>query len=65
MVGWKDVLKVEYNDPHKNALKFHGLWVIFYSTKWPTVLVHKIKGKTCNFEAYLCRSLYSTVKTSF
>ena len=33
--------------------------------KWPTVLVHKVKGKPLNFEAYLCWSLYSTFKTSF
>ena len=34
--------------------------------QWPTVLVDEIKGKPGNFEAYLCRSLYSTVfKTVF
>ena len=27
---------------------------------WPVVLVGKVKGKPCNFEWYLCGSLYST-----
>ena len=30
---------------------------------WPTVLVRKVKGKTHNFEANLCGSLYSTFPT--
>ena len=38
---------------------------IFYSHKWPTVLVRKAKGKPHNFEANSCGSLYSTFKTSF
>ena len=70
--GWKDVLKVEYNDPHKFASKLRGfpftgrtntvghLW-----ESWPTVLVDEVKGKPCNFEANLCGSLYSTSRTSF
>ena len=37
----------------------------FDSHKWPTVLVDDVKGKPRNFEAYLCRSLYYTFKTSF
>ena len=49
-IGWKDNLKVEYNDPHKFAAKLRGfpftvqtytvghLWK-FDSHKWPTVLV--------------------------
>ena len=37
----------------------------FDSHKWPTVLVDEVKGKPRNFEAYLCRSLYSTFTTSF
>ena len=78
MHGWKDVLKVEYNDPHKYASVLHGfpfalrtntvdhLWESkFDSHKWPTVLVDEVKGKPRNFEAYLCESLYSTFKTSF
>ena len=35
------------------------------SHKWPTVLVDKVKGKSCDFEACLCGSLYSTFETSF
>ena len=35
------------------------------SHKWPTVLVDEVKRKPRNFEAYLCRSLYSTITTSF
>ena len=48
-------------------LTWHAiLWSqIFYSTKWLTVLVRKVKGKPCNFEEYLCGSLYSTFETSF
>ena len=38
---------------------------IFYSHKWPTVLVRRVKGKPRNFAANLCGSLYSTFKTSF
>ena len=37
----------------------------FDSHKWPTVLVDEVKGKPRNFEACLCRSLYSTFTTSF
>ena len=37
----------------------------FDSHKWPTVLVDDVNGKPRNFEGYLCRSLYSTFKTSF
>ena len=37
----------------------------FDSHKWPTVLVDEIKGKPGDFEAYLCKSLYSTFTTSF
>ena len=37
----------------------------FDSHKWPTVLVRRVKGKPCNFEACLCGSLYSTFKRSF
>ena len=77
MQGWKDVLKVEYNDPHKYALKWRGLPFprrltrsaiygshIVYSHKWPAVLVSKAKRKPHNFEANLCGPLYSTF-TSF
>ena len=35
------------------------------SHKWPTVLVDEVKGKPRTFEAYCCRSLYSTFTTSF
>ena len=35
---------------------------IFDSHKWPTMLVRKVKGKPCNFEANYCGSLYSTLK---
>ena len=38
---------------------------IFDSHKWPTVIVHKVKGKPCNFEANLYGSLYFTFKTTF
>ena len=38
---------------------------IFDFHKWPTMLVHKVKGKSRNFEANLCGSLYTTFKTSF
>ena len=38
---------------------------IFYSHKWPTVLVRKLSGKPRNLEAFFCGSLYSTFKTSF
>ena len=31
----------------------------------PTLLVDEVKRKPRNFEAYLCRSLYSTFTTSF
>ena len=34
----------------------------FDSHKWPTELVRKAKGKPRNFKAYLCGSLYSTLK---
>ena len=37
----------------------------FDSHKWPTVLVDEVKRKPSNFEAYFCRSLYSTFTTSF
>ena len=74
----EDVLKVEYNDPHKHASKLVFLFLlprqltwsaiygsqIFDSHKWPTVLVRTVKGKPRNFEANLCGSLYSTFKTS-
>ena len=33
--------------------------------KWPTALVNEVKRKPRNFEACLCRSLYSTFTTSF
>ena len=33
--------------------------------KWPTMFVDEVKRKPRNFEAYLCRSLYSTFTTSF
>ena len=57
--GYKDDLKVEYNDPHKFASKLRGfpftLQTIltpqkFDSHKWPTVFVDEVKGKPCNFE---------------
>ena len=35
---------------------------IFDFHKWLTVLIRKVKGKQCNFEANLCGSLYSTLK---
>ena len=37
-------------------LQYHAILLsqIFDSTKWPTVLVHKLKGKPCNFEEYVC-----------
>ena len=38
---------------------------IFDPHKWPTVLVRKAKGKPRNTEAYLCGSLYSSLKISF
>ena len=38
---------------------------VFYSHKWPTVLVRKVKGKPRNFKENLCGSLYSTFKISF
>ena len=72
MHGWQDILKVEYNDPHKFASKLPGfLFTVQTNTvghlwdKWPNVLVDKVKGKPCNFEACLCGSLYSTLTTSF
>ena len=37
----------------------------FGSTKWRTSLDHEIKGKPHNFEAYLCGSKHSCLKTSF
>ena len=37
----------------------------FDSHKWPAVLVRDVKWKPCNFEWYLCGSLYSTFKTPF
>ena len=37
----------------------------FDSHKWPTVFVDEVKRKPRNFEAHLCRSLYSTFTTSF
>ena len=67
--GWKDVLKVEYTDPHKFASKLRGFpFTVRTNTvghKWPTVLDDEVKGKPCNFEACLCGSLYSTFTTSF
>ena len=76
--GWKDVVKVEYHDPHKFAWKLRGFPFTvrtntfghygsqkFDSHKWPTVLVDDVNGKPCNFEACLCGSLYSTFTTSF
>ena len=78
MHGWKDVFKVEYNDAHKFASKLRGFLLLCESTrsaiygsqkfdyhKWPNVLVDEVKGNPCNFEAYLCRSLYSIATTSF
>ena len=58
MHGWKDVLKVEYNDPHTFATKLGGFPFTlrtnkvknFDSRKWPTVLVGEVKGKPCNFQ---------------
>ena len=41
------------DDPHKNSSKLHGF------------VDNKIKGKTRNFEEYLCGSLYVTFKTAF
>ena len=38
---------------------------ILNSIKWPTVVIRKVMGKPCIFEAYLCGSLYSTLKKSF
>ena len=32
----------------------------FCSTKWRAVFVHDVQQKPCDFEAYLCGSLYST-----
>ena len=73
----KRFLKVEYNDPHIHASKLggfpftsstntvgHFLGVKVFD-KWPTVLVFKVKRKPRNFEANLCRSLYSTFTISF
>ena len=37
---------------------------IFDSHKWPTFLVHTVKGEPRNFKVNLCGSLYSTFKTS-
>ena len=34
--------------------------VVFLLPVWPTLFVRKVKRKPCNFEANLCRSLYST-----
>ena len=62
MFGEKDVVKVEYNVLHKYASKLSGFPVD--SHKWLTVLVCKVKGKSCNFEANLYGSLYSTFKLS-
>ena len=70
-----DILKVEYNDPHKyitrNCVVFllprrltrsvmYGSQIIFDSHKWTTLLVRKVKGKPRDFEANVCVSLYST-----
>ena len=33
--------------------------------KWPTVFVDEVKRKPRNFEAYLCRPLYSTFTIYF
>ena len=57
--GWKDVLKVEYNDPRNNyASKLHSSPYtntarrFVDSTKRPNIMVLKIKGKPRNFEAF-------------
>ena len=76
--GWKDMLKVEYNDPHKFASELRDFPFAlrltrsaiyggkkFDSHEWPTMLVDEVKGKPLNFKAYLCGSLYSTFQTSF
>ena len=57
MHGWKDILKVEYNDPHKFASELSGFTFAlrtnstrlaiygsqkYDSHKWPTVLVDKL-----------------------
>ena len=78
MHGWKYVLQVEYNDPHKLPLNYMVFILLckltrstvngsqkFDSHKWPTILVDEVKGKPCSFEACLCGSFCSTFTTSF
>ena len=51
----RKMLKLEYNDSTNLHVVFpirREVWSqIFDSTKWPTMLVHTIKGKPCDFEA--------------
>ena len=65
---------IHTNMPRKCTVFLLPLWLtrsaiyesqIFDSHKWPTVLVHRVRGKPRNFKANLCGSLYSTFKTSF
>ena len=71
----KDVLKVDgiiHRNMPRNCVVFLLLceltWSAIYrskkfdSNKWPTVLVNKVKGKACNFEACLCGSLFLLLK---
>ena len=54
--GLTDILKVEYNDPHKHHSKLRGfpftssINTFRDSHKLPTVLVRKVKRKPRNFE---------------
>ena len=71
MHAQKDVVKVEYNNPHKYDLKLNGfligleltrdanLWSqVFDSIKWPTVLVRKVKEKNHAVSMNVCVDCY-------
>ena len=75
MHGWKDVLKVEYNDLHKYASKLRGFLLprrltrsaiswsqLFYSNNWLNVLVRKAKKEKIVWIILLKRCILTLFK---
>ena len=64
MIYTKYALKLRgfpFTSSTKHVQPFMGVKL---TPTWPTVLFRNVKGKTCNFEANLCGSLYSTFELS-